>query len=211
MRNRVLELFRRRQIALTNILDVGANVGQSYAEFREFAPGSVIHCFEPVAASYMALKAMAGHDQLAHCHKLALSRTSGTLIMTSKGTSTGNRVLSAPRDSEVEQVPSASGDSFCASIGLQSIDFLKIDAEGHDLEVVMGFSEMLTRRGIKFIQVECGFSRFSPVHVSYFDVASVLGAFNYGLYGVFDLTPRRGSNELAAQYGNAVFVRYEQA
>ena len=63
-------------VARPVIFDVGANVGQTAAGFREHFPGAEIHCFEPVPASFRALQShTAGMD--IRCHQLAMSDTPG--------------------------------------------------------------------------------------------------------------------------------------
>ena len=46
------------------------------------------------------------------------------------------------------------GDSFCRRRGIDHIDLLKIDTEGHDLEVLRGFAQMLTSQAIDVVQFE---------------------------------------------------------
>lgn len=46
------------------------------------------------------------------------------------------------------------GDEFCQENGIDHIDFLKIDTEGHDLNVLRGFGGMLTSGAISVIQFE---------------------------------------------------------
>jgi hypothetical protein len=52
-------------------------------------------------------------------------------------------------------------DRFCADQGLARLDLLKIDTEGHELEVLEGAAETLARRGVKFVFLE--FETLGPV------------------------------------------------
>jgi hypothetical protein len=56
----------------------------------------------------------------------------------------------------VERIALTTLDSYCAFEGIQKIDFLKIDAEGHDLEVLKGASTMLAEGRITYVQFEFG-------------------------------------------------------
>lgn len=206
MRNRVIQHLQRRQITPSVVFDVGANVGQSVAEFREAFPDSNIWAFEPVQATFDVLQQAVASDPNVKASPIALSRTSGEAVMTSNGTSTGNRVVKDVAGSGREIVSKMSGDEFCKQHGITSIDFLKIDTEGHDIEVALGFRNMLAAGQITFVQVECGLSPTNTKHVPYERAASVFFSFGFGLLGLFGLTPLRGTKNLSADYGDAVFV-----
>ena len=45
-------------------------------------------------------------------------------------------------------------DDYCASVGIETIDLLKIDAEGHDHLVLAGAGALLERGAIEIIQFE---------------------------------------------------------
>lgn len=45
-------------------------------------------------------------------------------------------------------------DSFCVSAGVNRVDVLKIDTEGHDLEVLQGAHRLLCERRIRFVYFE---------------------------------------------------------
>ncbi|WP_353932707.1 FkbM family methyltransferase [Okeanomitos corallinicola TIOX110] len=53
-------------------------------------------------------------------------------------------------------------DTFCQAEGIDSIDFLQIDVQGADLEVLQGASEILSR-GVLGIQIEV---EFSPLYLN---------------------------------------------
>lgn len=208
MRNRVIQALQKKDVSVSVVLDVGANVGQSVSEFRAAFPATVIHAFEPIAATYAQLAMSTADDPLTTAHQLALSRGTGRLNMTSRGLSTGNKVvIGGAEGSDIETVDGSTGDAFCQRCGIARVDFLKVDAEGHDLDVVIGFRNMLADGAIRFVQVECGLAPTNRVHVAYDQIASVMFGFGYGLFGLFGLTPLRGSINLSANYGDAVFVK----
>ena len=206
MRNRIIQALTRKSISPKMVFDVGANVGQSVREFREAFPEATIHAFEPIRLTFTQLAEYVASDAQCHAHQLALSRASGDLQMTSRGASTGNRVVQGGKGTDIEAVPAMTGDIFCEQNGIRRIDFLKIDAEGHDLDVLLGFREMLLTARVKFVQVECGLSPTNVIHISYERIANLMLAFGFGLYGMFGLTPLRGSPNLSAHYADAVFV-----
>jgi FkbM family methyltransferase len=215
MRNQVLQDLARREPDFEPdvIFDVGANVGQSATEFHHRFPSAHVFAFEPIPASYAKLLARTNGHARTQAFNIGLSRAAGELLMKSHGTSPGNRVL-APgerHDNRVETVPVVSGDDFCADHDITSIDFLKIDAEGHDPEVLVGFAGMLRERRIRYLQVEASFSPRNLRHAPFHQLAHFLYAFGYGVDGVFGLKrhTRTVGRTTAALFGDAVFVRDE--
>jgi FkbM family methyltransferase len=52
-------------------------------------------------------------------------------------------------------VPAITVDAWFAEQGLQQVDVLAIDAEGHDAEVIKGADEVLRRQGARIVEFEC--------------------------------------------------------
>ena len=63
-------------------------------------------------------------------------------------------VLDEP--SETRECPVTTGDLYCSEHGIERIDFLKVDVEGAEREVLNGFSRMLDERRITAVQFEYG-------------------------------------------------------
>lgn len=53
-------------------------------------------------------------------------------------------------------------DSYLAAHGIAAVDFIKIDTDGHDLEVLLGARATLAERGVLGVEIECQFH--GPVH-----------------------------------------------
>jgi hypothetical protein len=68
----------------------------------------------------------------------------------------GNRIVSGEVEirTPVEDVRVETGTRFCELHGITSIDFLKVDAEGFDLQVCKGFEPLLREQRIAALQVE---------------------------------------------------------
>jgi len=93
--------------------------------------------------------------------------------------------------------------------GSGQIDFLKVDAEGHDLDVLVGFSRMLQAGKVRYVQVECGCSPDNLRHIPYDRIASFMFAFGYRLYGIFDGMPARKTGRPGMFYARASRLKYE--
>ena len=71
-------------------------------------------------------------------------------------------------------------------MGIKHIDYLKIDTEGYDLEVIKGASDLLSRNAISFIEVEVSMNPNNTFHVSLEEVKKHLGQNNYFLFGLYE-------------------------
>lgn len=192
------------------IFDVGANIGMSATNFRESFPESKVYSFEPVSETFEKLRSTVSADPMVVPEKLALGARTADALMLARGTHTGNRIVTNPNPSlPHETVHVTTGDEYCASNGINFIDLLKIDAEGHDRDVVVGFRDMLVSRKVDYVQVECGLCIDNNYHVPFHQFVVLLNSFGYGFFGLFDTknTMRVTGQRRGFVYGNAVFVR----
>lgn len=159
------------------VVDVGAN-DEAYG--HEVFKDAKIYAFEPHPASFKRLRLK--------------SRGSVTPVWAAVGKRSGEATLwdfsnSAPRKAEQPtsqlaslhknviqdlyhqpaisySVPLIALDDFAKAKKLSSIDLLKIDAEGHELEVLQGASQLITKGKIKVIQFEFNeMHAYSKVHM----------------------------------------------
>lgn len=192
------------------VFDVGANVGRSCAAFAKAFPEATIYAFEPVASIYRKLQAAAEKLPQVQAFNAALGRRPGQVRVTNKPGSASNRVVEAPTVFDRRKTESAamtSGEAFCAEHGIDRIGFLKIDAEGHDLDVLIGFQPMLAAERIDVVETEVGMNRENRHHVPFEAVKSYLEPFGYHLFHVHDLamdTPFTGRMVLRRM--NVMFV-----
>ena len=73
------------------------------------------------------------------------------------GSGAGTNSLAEPIDggkTVSEEVQLTTIDSYCEANGIKVIDLLKVDAEGHDFEVIAGASRMLSMQAVKILQFE---------------------------------------------------------
>lgn len=140
------KLFETFQIDL--IFDVGANVGQTYDSFRWAGFDGPICSFEPNPETFAKLEQKSGVSwQRFPC---ALSNKSGQLkfYVVNDHNACG---LQAPLEGQIKvvkeiAVPAWRLDEFWAKEGFSAKNvFLKVDAEGHDLEVIKGASGIIDR------------------------------------------------------------------
>lgn len=144
------------------VVDVGANLGRWSVQARGVWPSTDIHAFEPATAMYEQLVgATPAHG--ARCVHAACGAASGTATLYSVPglpglSSLHERDLTthALRMTPAEVVAVTTLDEYCEEQGIDRIDYLKIDTEGHELAVLQGARRMIENRGIAFIQFEFG-------------------------------------------------------
>jgi FkbM family methyltransferase len=162
------------------ILDVGANVGAYARVVLGRFPAVSLHCFEPAPGAFALLQEAFAGDPRVQLHPFGLSDTSRSTSIYSSGLAGDNLASLHPGRSsgDVSQpVEVRRLDEVAAELGIARIDFLKIDAEGHDLAVLAGAGELLER--VDAIQFE-----FSDANVA---SRTFLHDFHVLLAGRFDL------------------------
>lgn len=145
------------------IFDVGANVG-SYARMllNGLDKRALIHCFEPSYATYQTLQLNVPEPNVEK-HNIGLSDQVGELALYTDAEQSGMTSV-YERDlqhinvsfSQHEVATFGTVDEFSAHRGIERIDLLKIDVEGHELAVLRGASRMIKEQRIRFIQFEFG-------------------------------------------------------
>ncbi|NJO32722.1 MAG: FkbM family methyltransferase [Rhodospirillales bacterium] len=168
------------------VLDVGANVGNMTALFLQQFPNAKVWAFEPVCATCAALRARFANEPRVEIRQEALGCVHSTAPMLMAGMSTTMYRIVDHVDPirDHEQVTVNTGDGFMAEVGLSAVDFLKIDTEGHDLKVLMGFTAALERKAIRFLQVEAGMNATNSLHVPIQQFMQFLEPLGYHLYRV---------------------------
>lgn len=154
------------------VFDVGANVGELSIFFSRFVgEEGTVHCFEPGAAAFKQLESLVRATGRSNyrLNPLALADIAGTTSLYTYGdwhswSSQRERPLhrygiEAPVATR-EDVPSTTLDSYSGRHGIESIDLLKIDVEGSELQVLRGGRQLFARRAVKCCIFEFGQTTF---------------------------------------------------
>jgi len=151
------------------ILDIGAYNGISAKRFHTLFPHACIHSFEPGPDSYLALDEMsrsAEYDTRIVPHRLALSSQAGSRLFhrhqapqTDSLLDTHPDALKQWPDGRFDPIASVETtvetvDRFCTNAGIDTIDIMKIDAQGEDLNILRGAESMLSQGRVGIVVVE---------------------------------------------------------
>lgn len=143
------------------IFDVGANIGEWSVLMQKYQPQARLFLFEPSQECVAQL--FAKHIPNATVIGKACSHQSGTADFYAASPTDGSASLHARGESyfadstyKVSQVPTTTIDEIMHLEGLEAIDFLKMDVEGHEYSVLEGAAEALKNRRIRALSFEFG-------------------------------------------------------
>ena len=131
------------------ILDIGANIGYFTAlATSRLKKSGVIHAFEPDPHNYSLLQKTVADQKtnLVQLHHCALGDTNGTVeLFHSPVDNYGDhRVYGSHSGTHPSVVvPMKIGDDLLASIGTNAIDFIKIDVQGFEVQVLRGLANTI--------------------------------------------------------------------
>jgi FkbM family methyltransferase len=202
------EDLKRRGIAPSLIFDVGANVGQTARRLVRAFPQAAIHSFEPFRDTYAKLNGNVSHEPRIKTHCLALGADPGKVVVELRGSLINSLKPSdtgPTPDTPTETLTVDTVDAFCARHEIDTIDFLKIDTEGYDMEVLKGGLRLLEAQRVNLVQVEAGMNPDNHKHVPLQEFQSFLEPRGYQLLGLYDQTPE-WSGELRLRFCNPVFI-----
>jgi len=145
------------------IFDGGANKGQwlrathPCLKDRQFT----IHCFEPGGSTYQVLCENArglANVKLNHC---GLGRVSEQRELYYDTAASGLASLTKRRVTHLgfemkfsETVRIVTVDEYCGENGIDAIDLLKLDVEGHEMDVLRGCARMFANAAIRMVTFE---------------------------------------------------------
>lgn len=158
----VKRLAGRSGVPIRTVFDVGANVGQFAREaLREF-DGALVHSFEPHPKTFAELSGRLSGERIRPV-LLALGEFVGNATMF-EFRQDGGKINSLVPNAHYHQifageahqiiVPCSTLDAYCADADIATIDLLKVDTEGFDLEVLKGARGMLSEGRVRFVYVE---------------------------------------------------------
>ena len=162
-------IFERRELkcALELIpaggicIDVGANNGAFALQFaRTVGPNGIVHAFEPDAEIFARLQTncrLNGFEAFLKCHQLAVSNVTASLTFhRSDPRHSGWGSLEEFQDiaSQRETVESITLDDFVNREAIRRVDFLKVDIEAHEPELLEGARDSLRNRVFRYLMIE---------------------------------------------------------
>jgi FkbM family methyltransferase len=146
------------------IFDVGANVGKYSKLLNDiFQEKAVIHAFEPSQKAFLELLVNNSDRENIILNNFGLSDRNQKRLLYTNYNGSGLASVYQRRlnhygiNMEIqEEIEVKTLDFYCSSQSVEHIHFLKLDVEGHELNVLLGAEHMLANGAIDFIQFEFG-------------------------------------------------------
>ncbi len=147
------------------IFDIGANQGQFLdLAFSELGDSEfIIHSFEPSKYTFDLLVQNVPSTNKVRLNNFALGKENGTFPLFTNESGSGLASLSKRKldhfgisfdRSEIVTVVML--DNYCTEHAVDHIHLLKIDVEGHELDVLQGAQAMLNRQAVDIVSFEFG-------------------------------------------------------
>jgi FkbM family methyltransferase len=176
-----MEYWRSQIQPGMTVIDVGANVGvYTFSAAQLVGKEGCVIAVEPFSGCVRCLeetRRINHFSQVKVCAGAA-SNHNETAKLALQSASELNEVIDAESDAEnAELIQCFTLDSLIVSEGLDRIDFLKIDAEGHEMQVLQGSDRVLT----EFRPVIL-YENIAGIKASNLPVAEYLMAKNYRLF-----------------------------
>jgi FkbM family methyltransferase len=145
------------------VFDVGANIGQTIDFFRRVITQPIIHAFEPSQQTFRELQDKYSGIPDLYLNNFALGAEPGVLDFIENTHPTMSSFLEPGVASWGEikqrvQVNVKTVDDYCADLGIDAIDILKLDTQGFDLKVIEGSNQLLAQHRVHLIYMEIIFS-----------------------------------------------------
>jgi hypothetical protein len=96
----------------------------------------------------------------------------------------GLQHLNLPAQDNTEVVWLDTVDHYCSWNNIPTVDFIKLDVEGHELEVLKGMEESLKKASIKMIQFEYGGCNIDA-RILLKDIWDYLKSFPYSFHKIY--------------------------
>jgi FkbM family methyltransferase len=182
-------------------LDIGAGQAESINRFKKILPNSIIHSFEPVEERIQIIKNWL--QTFPHNNNITLNHCAmgdkieeKTFYVNSKTKNSSflklnetNKIDSLKKEIQINV---NTVDNYIKQNNIKHIDYLKIDTQGYEEEVLKGSIETLKSGIVKYIEVEIILSDYYEKTTNFYNMEKILLPLNYKLYHIQDIICKDG-------------------
>jgi len=175
------------------VFDIGANIGKWSICVLQEKSNIDLHLFEPTPKIYQLLNDTFPFTENIHLNNEAVSDNINNAIpfynySDNSGLSTFHRRFSVEKSPTIKQpkviqVKITTIDHYCLLNGISKINFIKIDTEGNEYNVIKGANFMLKDNKIDFMQFEYG-GTYIDANITLQQICLYMSIHNYTLYKI---------------------------
>ena len=188
------------------VIDVGAYVGDWTRMCKRVFPNASILMIEPQAAALSGLQRMAAKDHTVEVVRALLGRQHGSNVPFYEAQSGSSVLTEWERESQqaTATIDMTTLDALTADTPFAAPDFLKLDVQGYELEILKGAERTLTSAEAVLMEVN-----FIDIHSGaplFHEVVSFMAEREFRLYDIG--TFFRRPYDAALWQADVVFVRF---
>lgn len=175
------------------IFDIGARMGEWTKYALEFNENIYIHCFEPSNYSFkLLLKNNFPIKVICNNFGLSSKKKEKELYSIKKGSGLNSlyqRKIFIERTSinselHKEIISLNTLENYCKQKNIEHINFLKVDVEGHEYEVLKGGKKIFENSQVNIIQFEYG-GCYIDAHIFLEEIFDLFEGLNYNFYKIY--------------------------
>jgi FkbM family methyltransferase len=169
------------------VFDIGANIGYYTVQFGRLAGAAGrVYAFEPLSYQYRLLLRNLSLNGLQHvvASKSIVSAAPGRGRIYAASRDNSGRSSLAIETADYEDVETITIDMYCAQHGIDRIDIVKIDVEGHELRVLEGMAGKLSARQVGQLFVEVNAATLAHGAATPAQLFELLDTFGYRPYSI---------------------------
>ena len=178
------------------IIDGGASIGETTQRFSKLFPNALIHAFEPFPDFYSLLKKKAKLNDKIIPYPLGLGKNDSDVIFhVNKSNGTNSILASNARSKEIYgelmqvdhkiKIPITRLDDIFDINDNKSIDILKLDLQGTELDALIGASQLLIRGKINAILCEVMFVPSYDHQPPWVELVTFIEKNNLSLFNIY--------------------------
>ena len=183
--------------------DIGTNYGTNFDSLKKHIKIQSAYLIEPSKYCYDFLSKKYSNNKNIFISNLAFSNKNGERLFNEfnvKSQSSfynlkekANEKNSLYRVTKNYNIETITLDTFCKNNNIDYIDYLKIDAQDEDLNILKGAENLLSNRQIRLIKAEITVNSHYDSNVSGQEIIIYLSKFNYKLINISETKYDNGS------------------
>ena len=178
------------------IYDIGAHIGTWSLLAKAFIPDSIIHAFEPIESHITEFQNRISDIKDINLHQVALGNQTGNISINITNRSDASSLLEAAelvdeqygvkKDRE-QMIKIFTLDDYIITQKIPLPDFIKLDVQGYELEVLKGAQQCINHA--KWILCEVSFYPYYQNQPLFYDIFEHLKNYSYNIYAFGSETP----------------------